>query len=565
MSKKLLLADDSVTIQKVVGITFANEDVELLTETSGAAALERIRTGAPDIVLADVSMPEMTGYELCAAIKADPSIAHVPVILLTGTFEPYDEDRTRQSGADGHIAKPFEAQALVDLVHTTLNRKAAAPQAEPVALPPEPVALPPEPVAPLAEPAVAPLPDLAPVVTPALPDFSDQSTVLQPVPNIEPPAPGVSAGSAVSGEAVRTLDPQPDLLTPTSTGDRAGSGPSPEMDVSGGETVFHQAPPAVAPHAPAPEIDPSGQETILDSVVPSAPSVPELPSVDPFGLETVVANPPAPIADPVDPAGPVDPMDISGPSTEQPTQFLDPNAAGPLTPPSSSPSSGSGPDSEPSLSTDSDIFGAPLVDQDPEPEPSVLAAEEALEAIEAMPTDSAQGLPSPEAFDFNEPAAAASAAAVAAQAIIDADTNVPELELAPIEETPIEDAPIDAAPLEDEFDETDPSPFDSNPLADTQPETETETNGASDASFAASQDAGQSDLVAAAASDLINPDEVRAALEKVAWDAFGSLSEQIVRDVVTKLEAVAWEVVPTLAERLIKEEIQRLKNGNSSS
>ena len=200
----------------------------------------------------------------------------------------------------------------------------------------------------------------------------------------------------------------------------------------------------------------------------------------------------------------------------------------------------------------------------------MLAAEEALEAVEAMPTDSAQGLPAPESFDFSEPTPPASTTAAAAQSIIDADTNVPELELAPIEEAPVEEAPveaapIEAAPLEDELDETDPSPFASNPLGDTQPETETETAGTNHESFATSQDAGQMDPVGAAASELIKPEEVRAALEKVAWDAFGSLSEQVVRDVVTKLEAVAWEVVPTLAERLIKEEIQRLKNGNSSS
>ena len=136
MPKTLLLADDSVTIQKVVGITFANEDIELVTENNGDAALSRAREITPDIVLADVSMPGLNGYELCAAIRSEPQLAHIPVILLTGTFETYDEDKTRSVGANGHIAKPFEAQALVDLVHQTLREVAEAVPAP--ALPSEP-------------------------------------------------------------------------------------------------------------------------------------------------------------------------------------------------------------------------------------------------------------------------------------------------------------------------------------------------------------------------------------------------------------------------------------------
>lgn len=126
MPKTLLLADDSVTIQKVVGISFANEDVVLLTVDNGDDAVLRAREAHPDLVLADIAMPGKDGYEVCEAIKADPELQHVPVLLLSGTFESFDEDRARHVGADGHITKPFEAQALVDRVNELLARAEAS-------------------------------------------------------------------------------------------------------------------------------------------------------------------------------------------------------------------------------------------------------------------------------------------------------------------------------------------------------------------------------------------------------------------------------------------------------
>ncbi len=120
MPKTLLLADDSVTIQKVVGISFANEDVRIVTVDNGDDAITRAKEIRPDIVLADVVMPGKSGYDVCAALKADPALAGIPVLLLTGTFETFDEERAARVGADGHITKPFEAQALVELVNSRL-------------------------------------------------------------------------------------------------------------------------------------------------------------------------------------------------------------------------------------------------------------------------------------------------------------------------------------------------------------------------------------------------------------------------------------------------------------
>ena len=99
MAKTLLLADDSVTIQKVVNISFASEDVTLVTVDNGDDAMERRQETRPDLILADVVMPGKNGYEVCEAIKANPDLAHIPVLLLTGTFEAFDEERARSARA----------------------------------------------------------------------------------------------------------------------------------------------------------------------------------------------------------------------------------------------------------------------------------------------------------------------------------------------------------------------------------------------------------------------------------------------------------------------------------
>jgi CheY-like chemotaxis protein len=129
MPKKLLLADDSVTIQRVIELTFADEDVAVTAVGDGRQAIDRLRSDRPDIVLADVGMPERDGYEVAAFIKNDPQLAHIPVILLTGAFEPLDENRARSVGCDGVLVKPFEPQMVINRVKELLNSRRPAPPA----------------------------------------------------------------------------------------------------------------------------------------------------------------------------------------------------------------------------------------------------------------------------------------------------------------------------------------------------------------------------------------------------------------------------------------------------
>src|SRR5512134_1592763 len=183
MPKNLLLADDSITIQKVVGITFANEDVKVTAVDNGEDAIARARELKPDVILADVVMPRKNGYEVCEAVKSDPALRHIPVLLLAGTFEAFDEARARQAKADGHIAKPFESQALINRVKEIVEGKApAAGEARPAAG--APAARPAAPAVP-APPAAA-----RPAAPGAMPPGARPPGPGMPLPGARPPASG---------------------------------------------------------------------------------------------------------------------------------------------------------------------------------------------------------------------------------------------------------------------------------------------------------------------------------------------------------------------------------------
>ncbi len=113
MSKKLLLADDSVTIQKVVELILADEDYEIKAAGDGEEAWNMVKEFRPDVILADIEMPSLNGYQLCERVKNDEETGHIPVILLAGAFEPIDEDLAREVRADDHLVKPFESQELI--------------------------------------------------------------------------------------------------------------------------------------------------------------------------------------------------------------------------------------------------------------------------------------------------------------------------------------------------------------------------------------------------------------------------------------------------------------------
>ena len=106
---KLLLADDSITIRKVVELTFAEEGVDVFAVGDGDAAMQKFVEIEPDIVLVDVNMPDPDGYHICEMIKQDESTKDIPVLLLVGSFEPFDTAEAERVGADGFLTKPFQS------------------------------------------------------------------------------------------------------------------------------------------------------------------------------------------------------------------------------------------------------------------------------------------------------------------------------------------------------------------------------------------------------------------------------------------------------------------------
>ncbi len=411
MPKTLLLADDSVTIQKVVGITFANEDVELVTAPNGDDALRKARELKPDLVLADIGMPGLDGYELCAAIRQEPELASIPVLLLTGTFETYDEERATEVGASAYIAKPFEAQALIDQVNTLLNA------------PPE---------------VGAPDPEPGDDVEADSPSANPQHVL---------GAVQLSRAGVHEGGADKTLPSAeaPDLLEgPLGAPLPPPAGaPAPSSDLSFEDLDFQGA--------PAGE---SGSNTQIFGDAPTFGS-------DLSGREK--SSTPEPVAEAMD--------TDHGFDHNGETAFLDPM----LLP--------TKPDQEPLDDTRDDArtpaSSSPFAGLD-------AASGAALGSPDETVIDTPEVLPDPEPLQTMS---------------------------FPPESTPGESALLDQAARS------------AGPQAP------------------------------------LDRQAISSAIEKLAWEAFGNLSEELVREVVKKVESIAWEVVPVLAERMLQEEIDKLKGG----
>ena len=131
----ILLADDSITIQKIVNLTFSGEGIDVVTVGNGDAAVKKIHELRPALVLADIFMPGKNGYEVCEYIKNDPSLSAIPVILLVGAFEPFDSNEAARVQADGHLTKPFEIKVLISAVNSLISaageqKEAAEPAPE---------------------------------------------------------------------------------------------------------------------------------------------------------------------------------------------------------------------------------------------------------------------------------------------------------------------------------------------------------------------------------------------------------------------------------------------------
>jgi CheY-like chemotaxis protein len=139
---KILVADDNSNIQKMVGLALKDQGIDVVAVGNGEAAVRKISDLKPDLVLADVFMPVRNGYEVCQYVKMDPTLAHIPVILLVGAFDPLDEQEAQRVGADGVLKKPFvPPDPLISMVKSALQRAGVAHGNTSAAKSPEPEAI----------------------------------------------------------------------------------------------------------------------------------------------------------------------------------------------------------------------------------------------------------------------------------------------------------------------------------------------------------------------------------------------------------------------------------------
>lgn len=128
---RILLADDSPHAQRMGERILREEGYEVVTVTDGETALLRLSDVNPDLVLADVSLPRLSGYDICRHIKDSRRLGHVRVVLTAGMLEKFDEQRAAEVKSDGVLKKPFESTALLDLIRPLLESSARQRQAEP--------------------------------------------------------------------------------------------------------------------------------------------------------------------------------------------------------------------------------------------------------------------------------------------------------------------------------------------------------------------------------------------------------------------------------------------------
>jgi CheY-like chemotaxis protein/predicted regulator of Ras-like GTPase activity (Roadblock/LC7/MglB family) len=197
---KVLVVDDSLSVRKVVQRALESRRIEVLSAASGSEALEQIGREAPDLIVCDVIMPDMDGYQICDFVKKHPTLGRTPVLLISGIVNGTVLERAAKVGSDDVMRKPFAAEELLQRIESFLSaqsRGAASTQAPapaPVAPRVERPAAPSErPAAPVERPA--PIVERAPVVLESVPEV-DLKVLLDGVAQL----PGVSLTALIDRE-----------------------------------------------------------------------------------------------------------------------------------------------------------------------------------------------------------------------------------------------------------------------------------------------------------------------------------------------------------------------------
>ncbi|HEX6097895.1 MAG TPA: response regulator [Thermoanaerobaculia bacterium] len=603
MPKRILLADDSITIQKVVELTFSDGDYEVTAVNNGARAIQKLGEMRPDIILSDIIMPEKNGYEVCEYVKSHPEYRNIPVVLLTGTFEPFDPDRAEKAGCDAVVTKPFESQSLIHKVEELISQ-ASTPAATTAAVA--------EPIAP--EPPPSPWMDEAPVEPELTPSPFTTSSGSYPTPP-----------EAYTHSADIFGAPPP----PEATTEMPFETPSSDLPFAGETRAFPrmsfddlaQTPPPPPPPAPTPEPSPwdepalggetraFGKMSFDDLQSMQQPLEPEEPAyADPFGappepeefssetraiprmsfdelqqMANTTPEPslPAPAPEPEPEPEPVSAAPEPSPWDEQPDE---------------APLFGGGGETQafPPVSFADFQPPAPAPQPDPEPEPMSAGPEPSpwdeqpafageTRAFEKMSFDDLQSAqqpvaPEPEPEPLPEPipdAAPWEAPEEPAWSLPDAEPEplsfgAPEPEpepLAPPAPEPVEEAPEPAHSFATSavppVSAPEDLPFGTGMTGQTEPETDLVAEpgpawGAAGAAEAAAEPEEPVVPPAALAPEtpaipIRSTDLTDEQIDRIARRVVELMSDQVVRN-------IAWEVIPDLAEMVVKERIRQLES-----
>ena len=118
---KILVVDDEVYILHILDFILGAENYDVITATNGEQALQKVREEKPDLVILDIMMPKLDGYETCRLIKKDPATKMIPVILLTAKGREVDQKLGHEVGASDYMTKPFSPTKLIERVQAILG------------------------------------------------------------------------------------------------------------------------------------------------------------------------------------------------------------------------------------------------------------------------------------------------------------------------------------------------------------------------------------------------------------------------------------------------------------
>lgn len=119
--KKVLIADDLPKVVELVRVTLEDEDYKIIDASDGKQTLKKAREEKPDVILLDIMMSKMDGFEVCRQLRKDPQTKKIPIIMLTAKGQEVDKKKGREVGANDYITKPFSPSALLSKIEEILT------------------------------------------------------------------------------------------------------------------------------------------------------------------------------------------------------------------------------------------------------------------------------------------------------------------------------------------------------------------------------------------------------------------------------------------------------------